>query len=100
MYGALLVTDQDMLDLILLEQFVVEVENRSAGIAENVFRLFFLQAPDYNFRTSHHGHGYRSTKKLLEKRVTLRLDPGLVNTAATRNSHSRGNPVPKESHPG
>jgi hypothetical protein len=38
--------DQDVLDLVLLEQFVVNMQNRAAGIPENVLDLLFLQAPD------------------------------------------------------
>ena len=41
-----------MADLVLLEQLVINEEDRAAGIAENILDLFFLQAPDYNFRTS------------------------------------------------
>jgi hypothetical protein len=51
MHRALLVAHQDMADLVLLEQFVVNEQNGAAGIAEHIFDLFFLQAPDYNFRT-------------------------------------------------
>jgi hypothetical protein len=51
-YSVLLVTNQDMLELVLLEQFVIYVENRPAGIAEYVFDLFLLQAPDYDFCAS------------------------------------------------
>ena len=59
--------DKDVLDLVLLEQFIVDVQDRSARIAENVVDLFFLQAPDYNLRTGHHGHGFCLTKRTLEK---------------------------------
>ena len=38
--------DQDVLDLFLLEQLVVDVENRTARIAEDVFDAFFLEAAD------------------------------------------------------
>ncbi len=48
MDGSLLVPNQDVLDLILLEQFVVNEQNRAARVAENIFDLFFLEAPDYN----------------------------------------------------
>ena len=51
MYRRLLVADQHVLDLILLEERVVNVQHGPAGITENIFDLFFLQAPDYNFRT-------------------------------------------------
>jgi hypothetical protein len=45
-------TNQDMLELVLLEQFVINVKNRPAGIAEYVFDFFLLQAPDYDFCAS------------------------------------------------
>ena len=37
MYGRLLVTYQDVLEFIELENCVVDFENRAARIAENVF---------------------------------------------------------------
>ena len=46
MRRTLFVPDQDVLDLLLLEQLVVNVENRAARIAEDVFDAFFLQAAD------------------------------------------------------
>src|SRR5436190_11060694 len=46
MRRALLMPDQDMLDLLLLEQLVVNVENRTTWIAEDVFDAFFLEAAD------------------------------------------------------
>ena len=60
MDGALLVAHQHMTHLVLLEQLVVNEQHRAAGIAENIVDLFFLQAPDYNFRTSQH---HRCTQK-------------------------------------
>ena len=48
---ALFVTHQHMLDLVLLEELVVDVEDRAAGIAEDVFDALFLQAADRDFRT-------------------------------------------------
>jgi hypothetical protein len=41
--------DKDMLELVLLEQFVINIKDRAAGIAEHIFDFFLLQAPDYNF---------------------------------------------------
>ena len=49
MHGRLLVADQNVLDLILLEQFVVNEKDGTARITEDVFDLFFLKTPDYNF---------------------------------------------------
>ena len=45
-HGALLVAHQDVLDLVLLEELVVDVEDRAAGIAEDVLDAFLLQAAD------------------------------------------------------
>jgi hypothetical protein len=52
MNGSLLMPNQDMLELVLFEQFVINKENRAAGIAEYVLDLFLLQAPDYDFCAS------------------------------------------------
>jgi hypothetical protein len=49
MNGSLLMANQDMLELVLFKEFVVNKEDRAAGIAEYVLDLFLLQAPDYNF---------------------------------------------------
>ena len=55
--GALLVAHQDVLDLVLLEELVVDVEDRAARIAEDVLDAFFLQTADQDFRTRQlHGH--------------------------------------------
>jgi hypothetical protein len=54
MYRRLLVTDQHMLDLILLEECVINVQHGPSRVTENTFDLFFLQAPDYNFRSADH----------------------------------------------
>jgi len=51
MDGGLLMANQDVLDLILLEEFVIYMQNRTTRVAENVLDLFFLEAPDYNLRT-------------------------------------------------
>jgi hypothetical protein len=41
----LLVSNQDVLELVLLEDFVVDVEDGAAGISEDVLDALFLQAP-------------------------------------------------------
>jgi hypothetical protein len=41
---ALLVTHQDMAHLVLLEELVVDEQNRAAGVAEYVFDALLLQA--------------------------------------------------------
>ena len=57
----LLVPNEHVLDLFLLEQLVVEVEDRAAGVAEDVFDAFFLEAADDDFRTREL-HGYALCK--------------------------------------
>src|SRR4029434_8909708 len=47
---ALLVANEHMLHLVLLEKLVVDVENRTARIAEHVLDAFFLEAADDDFR--------------------------------------------------
>ncbi|MPM86912.1 hypothetical protein SDC9_134005 [bioreactor metagenome] len=54
MHRSLLVAYQDMPDLILLEKGIVDVQNGTAWVSEHAIDLFFLQAPDYNFRTADH----------------------------------------------
>ncbi len=48
---ALLVPDQHVLDLLLLEELVVDVEDRAARIAEDVLDALLLQAADDDFCT-------------------------------------------------
>ena len=68
----LLMTHQNMLDFVLFEQLVVDVKNRPTRITEYVVDLFFLKAPDYNLRTSHHSHKSRlNPAKMSKKPVTL-----------------------------
>ena len=51
MHGALLVAHQHVLDARLLEQFVVDIEDRAAWIAEDVLDALLLQTADQDFRT-------------------------------------------------
>ncbi|CFN64619.1 Uncharacterised protein [Bordetella pertussis] len=44
MHGSLLVTHQNVLEFVLLENRVVDVKHRAARVAENVFHAFFGQA--------------------------------------------------------
>ena len=44
MNGGLLVTDEDVLELVLLENGVVDIENGPARIAKDVFDALFGQA--------------------------------------------------------
>jgi hypothetical protein len=46
MHGCLLVAYQDVLEFVLLEDGVVDIQDRAAGIAEDVFHALFGQATD------------------------------------------------------
>jgi hypothetical protein len=48
MHGCLLVAYQDVLEFVLLEDGVVDVENRTAGVTEDVLHALFRQATDYD----------------------------------------------------
>jgi hypothetical protein len=52
MHSGLLMTNQNMLELVLLEKFVINIKNRAAGVAEHILDLFLVQAPDYDFCAS------------------------------------------------
>ena len=54
MNSGLFVAYENVANLFLLEKCVIDVQHGAAWIAEYVFDLFFLQAPDYNFRSSQH----------------------------------------------
>ena len=49
MGGALLMAYQHVLDLVLLEQLIVDVQDRAAGVAEDVSHAFFLQTAHEDF---------------------------------------------------
>jgi hypothetical protein len=84
MYCRLFVANQNMFDLILLEQRIINMEYRPTRIAEYIFDLFFLQAPDYNLRTGHHRHRRRPSKQIARKKsATLKLWPRLVKAFTT-----------------
>ena len=51
MDGALRVPDEDVLDLRLLEELVVDVEDRAARVAEDVLDALLLQTADQYLRT-------------------------------------------------
>jgi hypothetical protein len=53
-HGGLLVAYQHVADRFLLEERVVDEEDRAARVAEDILDLFFLQAPDYNFGSGQH----------------------------------------------
>jgi hypothetical protein len=91
MHCGLLVAHQNMLDLILFEQRIINVKNRPTRIAEYIFDLFFLQAPDYNLRTGHHRHCRRPSKQIARKKsATLKLWPRLVKAFTTTGTCGNG----------
>lgn len=50
MHRRLLVPDQHMFEFVLPENGIVDFQHRAAGVAENEFDTFFLQAADNRFR--------------------------------------------------
>ena len=53
MAGTLLMTHQHMLDVILLENRIINRQNRAAGIAENRIDALILQSGNHHFRSGH-----------------------------------------------
>ena len=53
MAGALLVTDEDMLDIVLLDDLVIDRQDGAAGITEDVLDALVFQGPDDHFRAGH-----------------------------------------------
>ena len=51
-HGGLLMAREDVLDAVLLEQRVINVQNRAARVAKNLPDAFGLQGLDENFRTA------------------------------------------------
>ncbi len=81
---ALLVPDEHVLDLVLLEQLVVDVEDRAARVAEDVLDAFFLEAADDDFRTRElHGYALRELVEFSDasgarsRSVTVRRELGI-----------------------
>ncbi len=48
-HRSLFVTNEDVLDLVLFEDFVVDEEDRAARIAEKILDPLFLKAAHYDF---------------------------------------------------
>ena len=87
-HRALLVAHQHVLDLVLLEELVVDVEDRAARIAEDVLDALLLEAADQDFRTR---QLHESMPRAVNVPVTpvgreRRRNPEVVNC----RSHSRG----------
>src|SRR5690606_4140826 len=53
MAGALLVADEDMLDRILLDDLVIDRQDRPPGVAEEMLHALVLQRLDDHFRAGH-----------------------------------------------
>ena len=53
MRGALLVAHENVLDLLLLEDLVIDRQDRAAGIAENVLDALVGQRLDHDFGAGH-----------------------------------------------
>ena len=53
MNSRLLVSHQDVLDLVLLKDFVVDVEHGATGVAKKVLNLFFLETLHQDFCACH-----------------------------------------------
>jgi hypothetical protein len=52
---------ENVLELVLLEDFVVDVENRAARVSEDVLDSLLLQAPNEDFGTCYRrGLGFRA----------------------------------------
>src|SRR5690606_31394692 len=49
-HGGLLVPHEDVLELVLLEDFVVDVEHRAAGVSEDVLDTFLGETAHDDFR--------------------------------------------------
>jgi E3 ubiquitin-protein ligase DOA10 len=49
-HGGLLMTYQNVLEFVLPEDGIINFQNRAAGVAEQKFDPFFLQATDQDFR--------------------------------------------------
>ncbi len=53
MAGALFVAHEDILDIVLLEDFVIDRQNRAAWITEDVFDAIVLERPQHDLRACH-----------------------------------------------
>ena len=53
MAGALLVTHENVLDIVLLEQLVINGKNCAARIAEKVLDTIVAQCPHHNLGAGH-----------------------------------------------
>ena len=67
MHRALLVADEDVLDVLLLEQFIIDRQHRAAGIAEEVLHALIAQGFDHHFRAAHFLHHRPTPHSLLSR---------------------------------
>ncbi|KAK72916.1 hypothetical protein L573_2108 [Bordetella holmesii H620] len=80
-HGSLLVTHQNVLEFVLLENRVVDVKHRAARVAENVFHAFFGQA-------AHDDVG------AIEFHVVFPFSTGLARLSAARPDTTAAEPEP------
>src|SRR5215831_7518606 len=87
---ALLVADEHVLDFLLLEELVVDVEDRAARIAEDVFDAFFLEAADDDFSAGElHGHCPHLPNREFAKPALAFATRGLLWTSVARDMGKR-----------
>ena len=72
---ALLVADQNVDEFVVLEERIVDRQNRAAGIAENVPDALILERPDHDLRAGQFPPSAVSFSVLVILHVTLQSDP-------------------------
>ena len=90
MHRALLVTHQDMLDLLLIEQCVVDRQHRAAGITKNVLDALIGERRDHHFRAGHFRHGQLRFLKLCLHAVRSENKKGAQEPLFSRIATFRG----------
>ncbi|HNL22257.1 MAG TPA: hypothetical protein PKK51_09560, partial [Rhodocyclaceae bacterium] len=71
------------------------MKHGTAGIAEDIIDLFFLEAPDYNFRTT--DHHYLPNKAVARK--TYNLNRAAISGQGTRTITIRFSRLSAEERP-
>src|SRR5690606_28340716 len=89
MDGRLLVAHEDVLDRVLLEDLVVDVEDRAAGIAEDVLDTLFAQAADNDFSAGDFHCVFLSSPGSLPAGASAFPDPCRCRSIATEPSPRR-----------
>ncbi len=87
---ALFVAHEDVADLVLLEQLVIDRQNRSARIAEHCVHALVAQGLDDDLGAGHvTGHVF---SPILSRRVRDAIDPGSGHKKAPVRGRGRGLP--------